>query len=429
MADMHDVVALCSELSNLSSADGGLDEIVDVVAARTAHDAILVDPGLSPIAASTGSGGADGAERFRDRIAADAEPLRELTAAASSLRRALSLPAFGDDTPVAITVAPVVVGNDCVAYFVLAATPTGDDEDSRILVTEHAAMVAAVILGRRRIVAVAAGAARRELFDGLILVGDRDVAKATDWARHLGIAPESRQRVLLAVLQSPDDAGAPGAPEGLGARATTMLEQMIAARCPSATVVDRGTEVVALVTGDDDRASSRQLIDVARRCRAALAARFPSVSVVFGLSDAHTGAATISMSYTEARRAVDVGAALPAMSDVVVFSELGVHRLLAHVRDPQDLKAYARQVLGPLLDYDAANSSNSMETLSVYFRQNSSPKRAAALLHTHPNTIAYRVRRAEEILGLDLDAYRDRLAVELALEIATGIGDTDWTAS
>ena len=35
----------------------------------------------------------------------------------------------------------------------------------------------------------------------------------------------------------------------------------------------------------------------------------------------------------------------------------------------------------------------------------------------HPNTVGYRLRRAEELSGLSLERYRDRLAAQVALEI------------
>ena len=35
----------------------------------------------------------------------------------------------------------------------------------------------------------------------------------------------------------------------------------------------------------------------------------------------------------------------------------------------------------------------------------------------HPNTVAYRIRRVQEITGLKLDTYRDRLMAQVAIEI------------
>ncbi|MCI3276801.1 PucR family transcriptional regulator [Streptomyces cylindrosporus] len=405
---------MCSELSSLATTDSDLEQIVTVVAERAGVWAAVVDDSLSVLALCAEGSGRTTADGLAKVLDSDPEAVSQLVAAAARMRRALSLPAAGASA-VSLVVAPILVGDDSVAYLVTAghdADETG--EDARVMVTEHAAMVCAVVLGRRRVVAIAAGRARRELFDGLMLVGDRAEADVEVWARHLGIEPDQRHRVLVAALCS-----ATGAPVRA---ATDMVEHMIATRCPAATVVNRDADVVVLVPGDDDAGLARQLTALARLCRKAVTARFPGVRLIAGLGDPHTGAARINTSYTEARRAVDVGRLMTRLPDVTAFAELGVHRLLAQVHDPGELDGFVREVLGGVIDHDRANGTDYCATLTAYFRQNGSLQRAAALLHTHPNTVAYRVHRAEKIAGFDLGSYTDRLAVQVALEIVDGLG-------
>ena len=71
----------------------------------------------------------------------------------------------------------------------------------------------------------------------------------------------------------------------------------------------------------------------------------------------------------------------------------------------------------------ATGAASTCTTLACYLRENSSPQRAARFLHVHPNTVAYRVKRIEEITGLSLDSYRDRLTTQVALEILDALGD------
>ena len=412
LADLHEIVALCSDLSSVATADGDLHQLVELVARGAGVWAAVVDDSLTVLAVSGGRERA-GADRLREVLQNEEEAVGQLVATAARMRRALSLPASGDSA-VSLVVAPILVGDDSVAYLVSAAHDADETgEDARIMVTEHAAMVGAVVLGRRRVAAIAAGRARRELFDGLVLVGDRSDADIDGWARHLGIEPEPRQRVLLTTWAAPGGVPLPAVSD--------LVEQTIATRCPAATVVNRDTEVVTVLPGDDDLGLARQLTELARLCRRNLSARFPDVRVVAGLGDPHLGAAGISTSYGEARRAVDVGRTLPGLSDVTSFAGLGVHRLLAQVHDTGELGRYVRHVLGALVDHDRATGSSYCRTLSVYFRENGSPQRAASVLHTHPNTIAYRIRRADEIAGLDLGSYAGRLAVQLALEIMSGL--------
>jgi len=80
-------------------------------------------------------------------------------------------------------------------------------------------------------------------------------------------------------------------------------------------------------------------------------------------------------------------------------------------------------VLGDLIEHERAHGSDYLATLTVYFNENNSPQRSARRLHTHPNTVAYRVRRIEEITGLSLSSYSDRLMLQVALEIVNGLGE------
>ena len=199
------------------------------------------------------------------------------------------------------------------------------------------------------------------------------------------------------------------------------MERLLLTRCPAATVVNRGNEVVAVVAADDPAAGP--LVQVARLCKTTVEARFPGTAVSTGIGNPYSGAARISTSYAEARHAVDTTTLMSGLGGVVTFAELGISRLLARVRDVADLHEFARDVLGDLLEHERSHGSDYLATLTVYFNENNSPQRSARRLHTHPNTVAYRVRRIEEITGLSLSSYSDRLMLQVALEIVNGLGE------
>src|SRR5690606_35193262 len=106
--------------------------------------------------------------------------------------------------------------------------------------------------------------------------------------------------------------------------------------------------------------------------------------------------------------------------DVTHFADLGIHRLLVRFPEPSELREFAEEVLGRLLIEERTTGIDYARTLSLYFQENRSPSRAAARLHVHPNTVSHRVRRVEELTGLNLDVQRDRLMAEVAVEILEG---------
>jgi DNA-binding PucR family transcriptional regulator len=132
--------------------------------------------------------------------------------------------------------------------------------------------------------------------------------------------------------------------------------------------------------------------------------------------------ADIARSYGQARRTIDAVQRLGRQGQVVAFEDLGVHRLLLQVPDLAELRSFAAEILGKLGAQEHQRGAELLTTLACYFRENSSPQRTARSLHVHPNTVAYRIRRIQEITGIQLDNYRDRLMAQVALEIIDVLG-------
>ncbi len=407
-AVLRDIVTIYSELSGLASQDTDPATVLSLVSERVGGSAALVDAGLEVLASA-------GADDLAGLLVAERGALARLVATAAATRRALTLPAAAEDVP-SVVVAPIVLGDEPAAYLLTATRDeNGQAEDTRLMVTEHAAMICGIVLGRARVVAAAAGQARRELFDGLLLLGDRTDADFDNWARHLGIKPDQRHRVMTTVFRTA------GAGPGRETEIAAEVERLLLTRCHAATVVNRGNEVVAVVAVDDP--APGRLVQVATLCKTTVEARFPGTAVSTGIGNPYTGAARIGTSYAEARHAVDTTTLMSGLGGVVTFAELGISRLLARVRDVADLRDFARDVLGDLLEHERTHGSDYLATLTVYFNENNSPQRSARRLHTHPNTVAYRVRRIEEITGLSLSSYSDRLMLQVALEIVNGLGE------
>lgn len=91
----------------------------------------------------------------------------------------------------------------------------------------------------------------------------------------------------------------------------------------------------------------------------------------------------------------------------------GLDDLLENPKLSGELSKFAANLLGPLTNYDGDNNSRLTETLCLTLTLGS-VEEAAKQLFVHTNTIRYRMRRAEQILGRDLNSPKDRTAVILA---------------
>jgi len=82
--------------------------------------------------------------------------------------------------------------------------------------------------------------------------------------------------------------------------------------------------------------------------------------------------------------------------------------------DADQAASFVARILSPLAGDDEV-TRRAAETLAVYLEENCSRSRATARLYVHANTVNYRVRQAEQILGRSIDSDAFDLQVALAL--------------
>ncbi|MDP9183507.1 MAG: helix-turn-helix domain-containing protein [Actinomycetota bacterium] len=70
-----------------------------------------------------------------------------------------------------------------------------------------------------------------------------------------------------------------------------------------------------------------------------------------------------------------------------------------------------------LIEHDRTHGGGLLETLRAYFAAVGDVKAAAATLGLHYNTVRYRLRKAQEVAGLDLDDPDERLLAELQVRL------------
>ena len=122
-----------------------------------------------------------------------------------------------------------------------------------------------------------------------------------------------------------------------------------------------------------------------------------------GMADSHDEARV-------ARRVAELRAIRPGT--VVGYRTADLTALLT--ADPVEAVRFAESELGELLvDNDTAGRLRA--TVRVYLEENLSPARAARRLGIHQNTVVYRVKQTEELLGHTIEQRRLQLEVALRL--------------
>jgi sugar diacid utilization regulator len=427
---LRELVTVYQHLTGLTLQDADVSTVARLLAERTAATVAVVSRGLEVLAAASADAADDVTGSVRAYLASPR--LAAVLHSTAQTRRSLRLPDVGDAA--GVIVAPILVGDDVPAYLMTFGSGQADDGgDMSLLVTEHAATICGVILGRERVVAAAASQVRDDLVEGLLLGGGRGNGEVGRWARHLGYDATLEHRILAVTIEAAGSARPAGAAAAFRKRVAAAIDHFFATRMPGAISSIREDEVVIVVPerGEQQRSAQqrggqqRPAAEASRLSSACLTLMrdlFPEAVITIGIGGACRDPADIARSYGEARRTIDAVVRLGHHGQVVAFEDLGIHRLLLQVPDLAELRSFAAEILGKLSGQDRQRGTELLATLACYFRENSSPQRTARAMHVHPNTVAYRIRRIQEITGLQLGSYRDRLMAQVALEIIDALG-------
>ncbi len=139
-----------------------------------------------------------------------------------------------------------------------------------------------------------------------------------------------------------------------------------------------------------------------------------------GIGGQRTSLIEVSRSYLEARDASEAARTIRILGTIVGYTQLGSYGLLTQM-SADDLGRTVHAGLRRLLDYDAA-SETLATTLEVYLKNAGDVPRTAAQLSLHRASVYYRLRRIEEIAGVDLSDGDDRLALDLGLKVVRILG-------
>ncbi|GAC1383177.1 MAG: helix-turn-helix domain-containing protein [Marmoricola sp.] len=110
----------------------------------------------------------------------------------------------------------------------------------------------------------------------------------------------------------------------------------------------------------------------------------------------------------------------PDAAGVLAYDDDPLAILLASV--PDQAAHLARALVSPVLDLPVDDGAVLVETARAWLAERGSTSTAARVLHVHRNTVRYRLRRIEELCGLDLADPSDTARLHIALEAVRILG-------
>ncbi|MDO5293947.1 MAG: PucR family transcriptional regulator ligand-binding domain-containing protein [bacterium] len=109
---------------------------------------------------------------------------------------------------------------------------------------------------------------------------------------------------------------------------------------------------------------------------------------------------------------------------LLFFEDMGMMRLIITITDRSALQEYVDDTVAPLYEYDRVHQGDIVKTMQSYLKHNGSVKEVAEEMIVHRNTVNYKIKKVEEILGKDMSEYEARFQISLgfmALQILKNV--------
>lgn len=391
------------ELSDVVLSGGGIEGIARQVAVLTGSDVAVVSSGGRLVAWASGeqpsvnasTGGTDAGHRRLMSILASLDDSPGLSPGSGERCCSITLGPASSSGTVECVVAPLTTGGDVYGSICLIGGRSALRNQEPLL--QVAARVVTLELVHAQAIAQVEERARRDFLEDLMLHASDDDALLRRGAE-LGIDLSRPHHLAVVALEQRQTGSGEGPSrsrrpvDARAERARLARDLVVAAPCVFAGQI--AELVVALL-------ESHTSVPSAAALQAALSGRpKPELAYRAVITSQLDQIAAYGPAFADARRALPL-VPVDSGASVVDLASAGVLPLLFHSGGATALRQYVERTLGPLLCHDARHGGQLIPTLAAYVEAGFSPGAAADRLHAHVNTVYYRLRKIEALLGSD----------------------------
>ena len=172
-------------------------------------------------------------------------------------------------------------------------------------------------------------------------------------------------------------------------------------------------------TQEEYRQEIREIVD---KVQAYVSRQDKELQVKAGVGKVVEGVINLPDSFKEANEPftfVDIAGEISedGNSQVTLFSDLGIFKLLCQLDNPELLLEYVPEGLQKLYNYKKPQRDDLLITLKTYLDRNLNLSKTAQDLFVHYKTASYRIEKIAKITGVDFDNANEVLAFRIGLVV------------
>ncbi len=421
----HNLLQRSEEIHNTLTAilleDCSLHDITEALSEVLQQSVVLQDDKLHVLSQYTGS------DKSHSSISPDEKKRLLLDKADNTTRSKVErkLESSADDDSSTTQVATRIVAGGELYGYLSVELEGGSEEDLYLRALEQAATVYALYMMKERVALESEGRTRGDLLADLLIrrYNEDDLRR---WSRYLWLDFDSARPHRILAIKSDFSHSERGTQNtrtiGKTRNKLVALARSFSSRFDFGAAVALGDYVVVLVSDKESMTPNgivKHLLELIHK-------EIPEVEVRVGVSAVCRRPLDFAQRYEQTVSLVDLADRLEATTQVVCYDDWKIYGLLLNAGNQDDMRNLVHDTLTPILQQDQGEQL--LTTLEVYFDNDLNMSQAASVLHVHPNTVKYRLRRISELLSVDLGELDEILTLKIALMVGS-LNSDDFNAT
>jgi sugar diacid utilization regulator len=134
----------------------------------------------------------------------------------------------------------------------------------------------------------------------------------------------------------------------------------------------------------------------------------------------------LSSAYKQSLKAIEMGTHLNSEERIFNYEDFANYHMMSICSIVDDVKSFCHPFVLKLLEYDRTFHSELVPSLYMYLLCEKNQRNTANVLHVHRSTLLYRIKRAEEIMNLNLKNGNTVFNLLCSFKILEFLGEIDY---
>ena len=214
-----------------------------------------------------------------------------------------------------------------------------------------------------------------------------------------------------------------GRDENLWERWCQLIQYNVKQQAPQVILAERSDQLIVLVPVPETTVgvNKGKIAGLVKSLQKITALHLQGRTFSAGVGRFYENVADLYRAYQEAKVALEVSYLMRRRGALTFFDELGVLRLIFN-QGEQELEDYYEETLGLIARYDREHNTDLLPTLTAFLYASGDHNQAAEDMFIHVNTLRYRLKKIEELLGQDIHRLDVLVNLYTALQVKVLLG-------